>query len=239
MTKTARTPNPASKRSSSPDESSQDESGRPPSRLERTSQSSSSAEYSPTIDPTEDTGENTGASISKHIRFDEEAGPNRFQTAEDAHLVNLVAMAIASAFANRDAEKASRRIGARYVAQNVSTAQSGGVTLITPMLNPINLAGSNVQIGILEPNSTSNNSLSMTDNREELLNNDNIPNTPPSTVIDRKVEGTKYRKITGKSIEDSKLINVSVNSKNGIQLVKRIYNVIWGRTWWRRGWSSA
>ena len=112
-------------------------------------------------------------------------------------------------------------------ARNVSNAATDNVNAITPMLNPpANTAERNVHIGILLPNSTNNNTLSVTNDRETLLNNNSNPNIPPSIVIDRKVEGNKYRKITSKSIEHAKLISVSVSSNNGIQLVKRIYNVI-------------
>ena len=226
MTKTARTP--ATKRSSSPDESSQDETGRPPiskTRPEKSAlggSSSSSVEMSPLLDPEEDISAALGASISKHIRFDEEAGPSSLQQAADAHIMKVVALAIAAAFANRDAEASRRVIDVNYD-RNVSAAMEG-VNAITPMVNQP-LSDNHLHIGSLAPNGNSTNPLPVTDDRATVLNN-NIPNTPPSTVIDRKVEGNKYRKITSKSIEDSKLINVSVSSKNGIQLVKRIYNVI-------------
>ena len=65
---------------------------------------------SPIIDPEEDLSAALGASVSKHIRFDEEAGPSRLQPAADDHIMKLVAQAIAAAFATRDAEQASRRI---------------------------------------------------------------------------------------------------------------------------------
>ena len=73
-----------------------------------------------------------GASISKHIRFDEEAGPSRLQQAEsDTRLLNLMAQAmsqaISAAFATRDAEEASRRIGGSLNARNVSNAATDSV----------------------------------------------------------------------------------------------------------------